>query len=92
MVEGNEDALLSDAETSALLDAMKAAEFPTGPQAESTELGSPEGPLRAAVNQVDLAAGKLATAARLHLLRQIMSSRSGRGAQSHLHLGDKRPN
>ncbi|MFK7988931.1 MAG: FliM/FliN family flagellar motor switch protein [Sandaracinaceae bacterium] len=66
-----DEPLLSDEETSALLDAMREEERRGEPEAKATDLGSPEGPLRDALGRADAAGAELASTARSQLLRQI---------------------
>ncbi|HJL19162.1 MAG TPA: FliM/FliN family flagellar motor switch protein [Sandaracinaceae bacterium LLY-WYZ-13_1] len=65
-----EEPLLTDEETSALLDAMREEEQRGEPEARKTDLGSPEGPLREALGRADASAAILGKAARTQLLRQ----------------------
>lgn len=67
--ETPDEPLLSTEETSALLDAMQEGAV-EGPEAQDTELGSPEGPLRDAMGRADALLPTLAEAARHQLLRQ----------------------
>ena len=73
MVEdGAEEPLLSNEETAALLDAMREDEsVASEPEAQATELASPEGPLREALGRADRAAATIARVARDQLLLQI---------------------
>ena len=65
-----EEPLLSDEETSALLDAMREEETRGEVEAKKTDLGSPEGPMRDALGRADAAAIQLGRAARTQLLKQ----------------------
>jgi flagellar motor switch protein FliM len=72
MLGEGEEPLLTDEETSALLDAMRDEDTRDQPEAERTDLGSPEGPLREALGRADASLGALASAARDQLLRQTI--------------------
>lgn len=68
--EGTNEPLLSDEETSALLDAMRDEETRGDSKARPTDLGSPEGPMREALAKADDAAIQLAATAKTQLLLQ----------------------
>jgi flagellar motor switch protein FliM len=72
MVDDAEEPLLSNEETAALLDAMREDDaVSAAPEAQSTELASPEAPLREALGRADRAATAIARTARDQLLLQI---------------------
>ncbi len=68
-----DEPLLSDEETNALLDAMREEERTGEVEVVSTDLGSPEGPMREALGRADAAASALGKAARTQLL--VMTAR-----------------
>lgn len=65
-----EEPLLSDEETNALLDAMREEESSGEVEVVTTDLGSPEGPMREALARADAAAALIGTAARTQILIQ----------------------
>ncbi|MGE0792314.1 MAG: FliM/FliN family flagellar motor switch protein [Sandaracinaceae bacterium] len=66
----NDEPLLSDEETSALLDAMREEEKSAESEVAKTDLGSPEGPMREALGRADAALTAIGGAARTQLLVQ----------------------